>query len=96
MTCVLPSGQGTKVPVIVSVAVLLSSPFLYNYSAPIIENVYPNPSMGPTIGGTLLNITGTNFGSVGYVNVGSGICSPIIIWNNLNIGIFFSETLFII
>eukprot|EP00808_Paulinella_micropora_P008574 g62100.t1 len=82
LLCVLPAGEGVGLQVTVSSAgqisqaLASSSPLLFSYSPPKVTSV--SPDHGPTNGGSLLNITGANFGvSAPQVTVGGQTCAVI-------------------
>jgi hypothetical protein len=68
ITCELPSGGGTNQSVTVNVAGQISNPQPFSYDPPAIGGI--SPTNGPTAGGTLITIAGTNFGASGNVIIG--------------------------
>ncbi len=69
----MPPGQGTNIPIYLTVSGAQSNTVHFSYSPPSITGVVP--SLGPTIGGTPLTISGDNFGMSGAVTVGGIPCS---------------------
>lgn len=70
LTCTAPAGQGTGIPVVVT---LDSRSFTFNanlYIAPSVSSV--SPTSGVTSGAFLVTIVGLNFGTTGSVVFGSG------------------------
>jgi hypothetical protein len=65
---VLPPGEGSDRPVIVTAADQSSPAATFNYDPPAITSV--SPANGPTAGGILITVTGTNFGTGGSVTIG--------------------------
>lgn len=55
-----PVGEGLFRPITVTTPSGTSQPAFFNYSAPTINNV--SPLIGPTVGGTVLTVTGSNLG----------------------------------
>ncbi len=73
VTCTLPAGTGTKA-VQVTTGGQTSNSSSFTYAAPAVSAV--TPSTGPTTGGTLLTISGSNFGASGAaISVGGATCS---------------------
>ena len=70
--CRLPPGQGTDVPVDITVDGQTSSPATFSYDPPAITAV--TPTRGPAAGGVLITLTGNNFGRTTTVAVGSTDC----------------------
>jgi len=68
VTFLLPPGEGAGVPVDLTTGGQASPPVYFSYSPPGIQNI--SPPTGPTAGGILLTITGTNFGLNPSVTVG--------------------------
>ena len=60
LQCVLPPGEGANAPLQVSLEGRSSNTFDYRYGAPRIDTVQGQD--GPTAGGTLVTLTGANFG----------------------------------
>ena len=79
---VLPAGQALSNAIVLNVGGQASSPVYFNYSAPSITLVSPNH--GPTIGGTEITLTGTNFGTSGTVTF-DGQVVPTIDYNNTEV-----------
>ena len=63
LTCTAPAGFGSNHALVVVVAGQASAAVAYAYGAPTIASI--NPSNGPTMGGTLVTVNGTNFGPNG-------------------------------
>lgn len=83
VTAFTPPGIGLLQPVRIQTASGTSNDGTFNYSARFILNV--NPPMGPTTGGTLITISGENFGSApGTVTLAS-IPMAVQSWSNLEI-----------
>ncbi len=68
VTCTLPPGEGTSVPVKITVAGQTSAPSSLSYDPPVITAV--SPTRAPAAGGTVVTLTGTNFGPSTTVTVG--------------------------
>lgn len=60
ITCTVPPGNGTNIPLTVTVASQASAVSTRNYERPIINSV--SQLSGPTSGGTTITIAGSNFG----------------------------------
>ena len=73
--CTVPMGQGLGLPLTVTVSGQTSSPFLFDYGAPFIASV--TPTNIPTIGGTPITLTGTNFGQAPIVTLGGSTCTLV-------------------
>ena len=59
--CLIPPGQGANLSVVVTVGGLSNSnPPLFSYQPPLISSL--NPANGPTLGGGVLTVYGSNFG----------------------------------
>jgi hypothetical protein len=68
-----PAGQGTGLPVLATTTDGLSSSAIsFDYQPPSISSI--SPSTGPTIGGTVITISGSNFGTSGAVELGGFAC----------------------
>ena len=65
----LPAGQGTNLPLTVSVAGRISNSLSFSYDAPLLTTV--SPATGATAGGSLITLTGSNFGVSPMVFIGS-------------------------
>ena len=74
ITCLLPAGQGTDLPVVVSSGGQDSNPVIFSYDAPLLATI--SPATGPTAGGTRLTLTGTSFGLSPGVRIGGNV-API-------------------
>lgn len=72
--CSIPPGQGTGLtnPVQVIGASQFSNSLYYTFGLPVIGNVFPLG--GITSGGSMLTITGYNFGFSGTVTIGGNTC----------------------
>ncbi len=70
--CLLPPGQGSQ-SLRVDVAGQIATT-TYDYGVPMVSSV--TPTAGPTAGGTLLTIIGTNFGAESFMTVGGVECAP--------------------
>lgn len=55
-----PPGQGTDVPVRVSLEGRVSAPQLFSYAPPVLSSI--TPTTGPSAGGTTITLTGSSFG----------------------------------
>jgi large repetitive protein len=73
ITCTLPAGQGSNREVRVIVAGQTSLPAYFSYTAPAIISI--SPANGPTVGGTTITLTGSNFGTAPVVTFG-GVVIP--------------------
>ncbi|MGC3958876.1 MAG: IPT/TIG domain-containing protein [Verrucomicrobiota bacterium] len=73
--CLLPEGQGVNQPVVVISGGQASLPGNFNYALPGITNV--NPATGPTVGGAVITLRGTNFGTSGTVSIGGKPASVV-------------------
>ena len=72
VTCTLPAGGGT-VSVIASVVGLNSSSFSFSYDPPSLYSL--SPSVGATVGGSVLSLWGLNFGSSPTATVNGVNCN---------------------
>jgi len=63
MQCIIPPGQGSVRFVRAIVGEQMSNLLPFSYTAPVLSTV--TPARGPTLGNTLLNITGQSLGSSG-------------------------------
>ncbi len=66
--CTSPAGQGSSLPAIVSASGQSSPPVLVSYTPPVITSI--TPTSAGTAGGTLLTLTGSNFGTTRSVTIG--------------------------
>ncbi|MVM38942.1 hypothetical protein GO730_17660 [Spirosoma sp. HMF3257] len=65
----VPAGQGTNLPVVVTVSGQLStSSVAFSYDAPSITSIAP--ASGPTSGGSVISLSGQSFGTSGVVTIG--------------------------
>ena len=71
----LPAGEGLGQAVVVIVSNQPSPPWLVNYGPPGINNM--NPTTGNTAGGTIITLTGTNFGLHPLVTVGGNFAQIV-------------------
>jgi hypothetical protein len=71
--CSLPEGQGKDQSVILERAGSKSNIVKFSYLPPSITSI--SPSSGPSSGGTVLSITGANFGLNGSVTIGGKACA---------------------
>jgi hypothetical protein len=72
VVCVLPAGQGTTLPVVLSTAAQVGNTLTFSYSPPAVSTV--TPVNGPTSGGTVITLTGSSFGISGSVLIGGVSC----------------------
>jgi large repetitive protein len=63
-----PPGQGTDIPVRVSLEGRVSAPQLFSYAPPVLSSI--TPSKGPSAGGTTITLTGSSFGLSPTVTIG--------------------------
>lgn len=70
--CTLPEGQGANLPVVVTSAQRSSNSVSFSYTPPAITGI--TPASGPTAGGSLITLTGSNFGT-----------SPVVLFNGASI-----------
>ena len=77
ITCSTPAGEGTGLTVTLTTQDgLEASASIFSYNAPVISSI--SPSLGPTVGGTLVTLTGSNFGvSDRGVSVGGVPCTIV-------------------
>jgi len=68
-----PAGEGANQTVAIVSLGRLSSGVLFNYIQPNVSSV--TPRNGPPSGGTLITLTGTNFGRSGVVSINGAVCS---------------------
>jgi hypothetical protein len=73
--CTLPAGSGIDQPLTVSVGSQTSADWLFQYDPPRLSSV--TPPFRATIGGTILTIAGSSFGSSGAVTIG-GLSCPLV------------------
>lgn len=66
--CYAPAGAGTHQAVVVINFGLVSGPFYFDYDAPVILSM--NPASGSHAGGTIVTLTGSNFGAAATVTCG--------------------------
>ena len=71
----LPAGEGSGLPVVVTVAGQSSPVAPFNYDAPAIALV--SPANGPTQGGAPITLTGQNFGATGATVTIGGQAAPV-------------------
>jgi len=71
--CTAPAGDGANVPVVITVSEVASNTWMLNYQVPTITTI--SPANGPTIGGTRVTVTGSNFGLFGRVSIGGASCT---------------------
>lgn len=73
VTCTLPPGQGVNLPVEIAVNSVRSSfSGTLSYAPPAITAV--SPAHGSAAGGTVVTLTGSNFGANAFVMVGASPC----------------------
>jgi large repetitive protein len=65
----LPAGQGTNLPLRVIVGGRISNSLSFSYDAPLLTSV--SPATGATAGGSLITLTGSNFGVSPMVFIGT-------------------------
>ena len=70
--CTLPEGEGINLQVMVNAGGQWAVAGVFDYDAPTITDF--TPTWGPTAGGTLLTISGSNFGLDPIVMVGAASC----------------------
>jgi hypothetical protein len=70
----VPAGVGAEVPVQVEVSGQLSPPANFDYFPPQIDSI--SPANAPTSGGTVITITGENFGTSGRFTFNDTEVSP--------------------
>ncbi len=73
ITCTIPPGQGTNVPLVYSVGGQTATSTSFSYSAPLVTGILPGS--GPASGGTVLTVNGLNFGTSGTVTLGGMPCT---------------------
>ncbi|MFM2241876.1 MAG: hypothetical protein RLZ97_731, partial [Verrucomicrobiota bacterium] len=69
IVCTVPAGQGSSVPVTVTTAGQTSNSTSISYAPPAITSI--TPATGPTAGGSLITLTGSNFGTAPSVTMDS-------------------------
>ena len=73
IVCLMPTGQGNNLPVFVEIGFQTSAdPYPYSYSAAVVTDI--DPLTAESIGGVLLAINGSSFGTIGEVFVGGRPC----------------------
>lgn len=72
VTCTMPPGEGTNVPVAITVDGQTSPPSAVSYDSPVITGV--TPTRGSIAGGEIITIRGENFGATSVVAVGGALC----------------------
>jgi hypothetical protein len=82
----MPAGVGLNHPVQVHTASGSSNLIQFNYNPPLISIV--NPPFGPTAGGTLLTITGANFGAAPGNATLAGISMTVQSWSHSEVKAF--------
>ncbi len=75
LLCTLPAGAGASQAVQVTVAGQASGTRTFSYNAPLLSSLMP--SNGPTAGGAVLTLTGTNFGAAGATVTIGGVSCPL-------------------
>lgn len=79
IVCVLPAGNGTALPIVVTVAGQASPAKLFSYDPPSITSV--GYASAPVLGGTEVTVVGQSFDTPqGTVTVG-GIDCPVVEWS---------------
>lgn len=79
IVCTAPAGQGKNVPLVVTVGGRSVTNTQFSYLPPTISSI--SPMSGPITGGTLLTVSGNNFGANGTVTLGGTVC-PVTAWSN--------------
>lgn len=74
--CKMPAGTGSYLPVYVVSGTKTSNGATFSYKKPYITSI--NPESGPTVGGTLLTISGTSMGLTGASATVGGTDCPIV------------------
>ncbi|MEO0017796.1 MAG: hypothetical protein RLZZ522_1079, partial [Verrucomicrobiota bacterium] len=64
----LPAGEGTGLPLVVTNSGQISNTFAFDYDAPLLASI--SPASGPTLGGSVITLTGSNFGLTPSVKIG--------------------------
>ena len=75
LTCIIASGQGNNIPLIVTVGGQAGLPYSVNYPAPYADLI--TPGSGATAGGSTNVVAGSNFGTNAVVTLGGTAC-PVI------------------
>lgn len=76
IVALLPPGDGTNRQFTVRVAGQISNTLYYSYKPPVVAEILP--FTGPTVGGTLINIFGNNFGiSQPTITIGGRPCEVL-------------------
>lgn len=80
----LPEGVGLDLPVMVTVdAGLSTSDFTFDYDPPTLQSI--SPVNGPTSGGTIITLLGSNFGPApGSVRIGEQVAVPSL-WSHTQV-----------
>lgn len=73
VVCIVPEGEGSSVPVIVTVASQISNIKFFSYNVPSISYIFP--AKGPTLGGIPVLIAGSSFGLNPSVSIGGYSCN---------------------
>lgn len=71
--CSVPSGEGVSLSVAVTVSGQSASSPLFSYDPPSVTSIASSDTN--TAGGGLLTVSGTNFGSSGYIVINGQVCS---------------------
>ncbi|MCP5548054.1 MAG: IPT/TIG domain-containing protein [Akkermansiaceae bacterium] len=74
VTFVLPEGQGTLLPIYVKVGGVDSNTYFFSYDPPAIGSL--SPTKGLAVGGSILTIDGSNFGTAPTVTM-DGMNAPV-------------------
>lgn len=75
ITATLPPGQGASLPVVVTNGTRSSNSRSFSYNPPSLGTM--SVSSGPTAGGTVITLTGSNFGPSPIVRFGAGTLNPL-------------------
>lgn len=75
LTFTLPAGQGKRRGIQVTASGRVSGAAYFDYNAPVVTSVLP--TSGPTTGGTLLTINGSNFGTAPIVTFDGSVIASI-------------------
>lgn len=72
--CIVPEGQGANLPLIVTNDLGESGSLFFSYDPPRLDSILPS-EIG-TSGGTVLTLTGSNFGLTPSVTIAGSGCTP--------------------
>lgn len=76
ITCTVPAGQGTSLPLVAVVDGQASNSLSLGYAAPSLGSI--SPTSGSTAGGYNLTLSGNNFATTGALVTVGGLSCPVV------------------